>query len=1300
MKTVNHSNRLMFWMFICLLAFTATFLLTTNVQAKPLSTDVSGIIATNTTWTLAGNPYIVTSNIRVNSGVTLTVEPGVEVKFDNGKGIQVDGTLIAQGTSTDRITFTANQTPPSAGAWQYINFTSTSISATFDANDNYVSGSILQYCNILYGGGGVPGAVHIQNTSPFISNCQISNNRGTGIYATNPSNLHVSNNTISNNVGIASAYDNTAGGIYILGGSATIVTNIISNNSVDKGDGGVSLINLLGATLIRGNTITENSANGIDTGVGGVKVQGNTATVTLSDNTINNNSGGGGLKIRWSNAYILIDKNTISNNIDRGGNAAGVDVVGGSGYIDLANNIISNNQGRGVRVNESNNLTISRNIIYSSTGSGVYIDNPSRNITISNNMISSNGEYGVAVKYGYTITLTNNIIASNVKEGLRLGITETPSWMEGGSGLVEHNTILRNGLTRAIFLNNGNWILTNNNIANISSYMLYYSGENGTSLNAVNNWWNTTSDATIQAQIYDWNDDGSTGVVNYVPFLTSPDTSAPISPPNGTAILFGLNGTATISWSANPESDVAGYKVYYDTDQGYPYAHVIDVGNVTSATLSALSRNVNYIAVTAYDTTADGVYDLTDGNESWFSSEVTADLTPPTVQLNQAAFAVAEAASQVDITAILNKPYDQIVTVTYATNNGTATAGSDYTATSGTLTFTPGQTSQTFTIPISNDALDELNETVNLMLSNPISATLGTPTSAVLTITDDDAPPVIQFSTSTFTVGEASGLATITATLNTSSELPVTVSYATSNGTATAGSDYTHLSSALTFSPGETSKSFTIPITVDTLDENNESVNLALSSPTNATLGTPNSATLTIIDDDAPPSVQLNNATVRVNEGNDTAPINVTLSQPSGLSITVAYATSNGTAIAGSDYTAINGTVTFAPGETTRTLNIPITDDNILLEPDETFSVALSNPTNAIAGEPTSATLTIADNDVNDPSAQVNVPADPSQLVTVSIITPIGTSQVTFEDVRSSGTITILVSSTPPSPSPSNFTLLAKGFEVTTAGIDFGKATIRFPYRETDVVAAGVPEASLRLLHLENGQWKDITTNLDTTANIITGVTEHFSPFALGVQTMQDCAISLNSGAAYTGRLDVQVFSNMPGAAEMLVSNDAGFTGAQWQPYQSARNWTITDAENRIVTLLVYTRLRAANGSLLCSGLSMSDDIIYDPLSPTVTVQPLQNLTFSRQTLGSFTLQLSAADQPGGSGVASMQISADANFTSARWQTFAPTAQVTAQSGDQLYVRVRDGVGNLSNAARVIVPGQGANSVFLPLIVR
>jgi len=334
----------------------------------------------------------------------------------------------------------------------------------------------------------------------------------------------------------------------------------------------------------------------------------------------------------------------------------------------------------------------------------------------------------------------------------------------------------------------------------------------------------------------------------------------------------------------------------------------------------------------------------------------------PTVQFSSTAYSVNEGGSTATITVTLSAASGRTVSVDYVTSSGTATIGSDYTATSGPLTFNPGQTSQTFSVPITDDTLDETNETVNLILSNPGNATLGAPAEATLTIVDDDAPPTVQLSSTAYSVNEGGSTAIITVTLNAASGLTVTVDYATSDGAATAGSDYTPTSGTLTFNPGQTSKTFSVPITDDTFDEPDETVNLTLSNPGNATLGTPASATLTIVDNDGLPSVQFSDSAYGVAEAGGAATITVTLSAASGQSVMVDYATNDGTAATGSDYTAISGTLTFDPGQTSKTFSVPITDDT-LDEPDETVNLTLSNPGNATLGTLASAILTIVEDD-------------------------------------------------------------------------------------------------------------------------------------------------------------------------------------------------------------------------------------------------------------------------------------------------------------------------------------------------
>lgn len=121
---------------------------------KALATDVRGILSSDTTWEASKSPYVVTGSVTVASGVILTIEAGVEVKIDSGKGILVKGSLVAIGTDGQNIVFTSNQVSPAAGDWAYIKFRDESVDAGFDGNGDYVNGSILKYCQVMYGGGG------------------------------------------------------------------------------------------------------------------------------------------------------------------------------------------------------------------------------------------------------------------------------------------------------------------------------------------------------------------------------------------------------------------------------------------------------------------------------------------------------------------------------------------------------------------------------------------------------------------------------------------------------------------------------------------------------------------------------------------------------------------------------------------------------------------------------------------------------------------------------------------------------------------------------------------------------------------------------------------------------------------------------------------------------------------------------------------------------------------------------------------------------------------------------------------
>ena len=223
----------------------------------------------------------------------------------------------------------------------------------------------------------------------------------------------------------------------------------------------------------------------------------------------------------------------------------------------------------------------------------------------------------------------------------------------------------------------------------------------------------------------------------------------------------------------------------------------------------------------------------------------------PSLQFSQATYTADEGSGRATITVNRSGVAVGTLAVKYTISDGTATAGSDFTAKTGKLSFTANQISKTFTVSIRKDTINEANETVNLTLSDPVGGLLGSQSTAVLTVNDNDAAGTIQFSLPTYTVSESGRRATITVTRTGGIASGVGVSYATSNGTATAGADYTATSGTLTFAAKQTSKTFIVPITNDTLVEGNETVNLTLSNPTGgAALGAQNTAELTISDND------------------------------------------------------------------------------------------------------------------------------------------------------------------------------------------------------------------------------------------------------------------------------------------------------------------------------------------------------------------------------------------------------------------------------------------------------------------
>lgn len=237
--------------------------------------------------------------------------------------------------------------------------------------------------------------------------------------------------------------------------------------------------------------------------------------------------------------------------------------------------------------------------------------------------------------------------------------------------------------------------------------------------------------------------------------------------------------------------------------------------------------------------------------------------TPPTLSVQD--YTVSESGGFATITVTKSTTYSVGSNVNYATSNGTATAGSDYTATSGTLTIPAGSLSATFTVPILDDTADEGNETINVTLSSPVNSSVADGSGVITIINGDDpvppppppppAPdpvPALSIVNSSFV--ESTGTASITVMASVKSTKPITYHYSTSNGTATAGSDYTFGAANVTIPAGTQTSIISVPILNDSTDEVNETFNVTISPVDNSTVSVA-TGTYTIIDDDDPPTV-------------------------------------------------------------------------------------------------------------------------------------------------------------------------------------------------------------------------------------------------------------------------------------------------------------------------------------------------------------------------------------------------------------------------------------------------------------
>jgi aryl-phospho-beta-D-glucosidase BglC (GH1 family) len=567
---------------------------------------------------------------------------------------------------------------------------------------------------------------------------------------------------------------------------------------------------------------------------------------------------------------------------------------------------------------------------------------------------------------------------------------------------------------------------------------------------------------------------------------TAAGTGTPPSGVAGTTHAIGWNYGARVVMEFDPAADRLDFRYFrpgeFTVEEVGGSVVISIVGQNQSYTLAGVGLgDLDYNSVIAVE---DATYQL------WRGLIETARAGEPMLSVADAQVAEGDSGQALlSFTVSLSKPATGVVTVNYATLNGTALAGSDYQAALGTLVFAPGETARTVQVAVTGDTSFEFDERLDLVLSAPSGARLADDRATGTILNDDAAAPGVPpaVSVADLAVAEGDGAHVhfmFAVTLDKASATPVTVEYRTANGSAIAGSDYVAASGTITFAPGETAQQIHVDVIGDREMEPDERFSVTLSNALGATIAR-GVATGTLLNDDdgmthgtgdavafavndnwgagfvgqmtlrpasaldgwtvafdaafdisniwnavivshvgnhyvirnaawngkvgasgevsfgfqaspggagvvaegflvngrpvggngngnghepepVPPA--LSAADARVGEGDagmTFLDFEVTLSQPSASDVTVAYATADGTARAGQDYTASAGTLLFAPGAATRVIRVPVAGDEVV-EGNETLTLSLSSPSGATIGDGV-ATGTIVDDDVATP---------------------------------------------------------------------------------------------------------------------------------------------------------------------------------------------------------------------------------------------------------------------------------------------------------------------------------------------
>ncbi|MBB1060845.1 putative Ig domain-containing protein [Lysobacter spongiae] len=430
-----------------------------------------------------------------------------------------------------------------------------------------------------------------------------------------------------------------------------------------------------------------------------------------------------------------------------------------------------------------------------------------------------------------------------------------------------------------------------------------------------------------------------------------PSVSVSVSPAS-----VSEDGAATLVYTLTRSLNLSSSTLVNVTTGGTATAGTDYTGNTTTVTIPSGSTT----AIVVIDPTADGAVEpdetvlltvvpgagYTVGTPSSATGTILNDDVPSASIAVSPASVSEDGVGELSYVVTLDQPSPSALAVGYLVG-GTATNGTDYVTLASPVIIPAGNSSATIVVDPIADATNEADETVVLTLAAGAGYTVGAPNSATGTILNDDLP-TLRINDLTFPEGDTGTLSVPFTIILSSPAGPGGVSFdiTTVDGTATAGSDYVAATQVgMTIPEGSTSQPFYVDVNGDLLNEATEIFFVNITNVSGAVVAD-SQGLGTIVNDDALPSLSINDVTVTEGSTSVTANFTVSLSAPSGRNVTVNYATADGTATAPGDYTALSGGLLFTAGTTALSVSINVNGD-LVPEADEDFFVNLSGASNA-----------------------------------------------------------------------------------------------------------------------------------------------------------------------------------------------------------------------------------------------------------------------------------------------------------------------------------------------------------------